>query len=167
MQDTIKIKFAPFLIIALVIGALVFAGSLYDQKRTQEKIEIAKSHGQEIYRANEDRVKTLVKDTSDIQSLANILFDINAPEQGNFKIHIISITNGEYRIRSHYETYPLSPAQKSLVDKTAKADQVTSTTEDFFDSRYRENNILVFIPIKENNQLLGYMLVEVDKQTNL
>jgi hypothetical protein len=167
MQDTIKIKFAPFLIIAVVIGSLVFAGSLYDQKRTQEKVEIAKSHGQDIYKANEDRIKQLAKDTSDTQSLANVLSDINAPEGGNFRIHIISIINGEYRIRSGYQTDPLSIKERKVLDSTAKADQVTSTTEDFFEYRYRENNIIVFIPIKENNQLLGYMVVEVDRQTNL
>lgn len=178
MSDKIKISIWPFVVISLVILVAVGIGFTINNSRTSQKIEKVTNQIEKIRDAHSSEFVEIARLT-DIVKSSNLLDKINAPEQGIYNIYVLrKISDGYNLYKGSYPYYnynnvwdydvPLNKEQVDKLNKILNPEKTITSSESIFDNLWWDkDNLYAFAPIKENEKVIGYVVLKVGKSTNI
>lgn len=168
-NSDLKINLVPFLVIALVVTAFVYAGSMWNKERTKQKLVKMSVTSERIYTARQDQILTVLE-KGDFASQSALIKEINIPEKGIYQVNLLLKDKDTYVLVGQYsERRNLNNVELELLKSLLSADKSVSTDKDVF-SKYDwvEDRIYTFTPMKnKSGGLVGYFVLGVSRRQDL
>lgn len=167
-SDKVKVSVRPFVAIAVVLAAVLFGASGWNQVRMYDKLDKLRAHAQAIYVAHEEEIIALAKVGSwkdleginDAEKEARRVYVMRRKEGVGWEI----LCDGEFvrELGKVCEKVDLGPSTAEKVLKEVDMERATSLRgREVGNLVFGERSLFAFVPIKEKGQFLGWMVVKM------
>lgn len=174
-RETLHLSLAPILIIALFLTAFVILGFIWDGIRNKQNLDSLIDQAEKIYFSHQPDFVRLAKEGSFPGSVA-VLDSINTPEKGVNKVYVLrrSENNWYLLLCCQYFNSTPSASLKSVLASDSDILQGLNRSRSFATSRkmffdswpFETTNLYALVPITEDSQILGVVLVLHQKNQN-
>lgn len=167
-RETLHLTLTPIVVITLFLSILVALGFIWDSIRNKQNLDNLIDQAEKIYNSHQPEFIRLAKEGNFPGSIA-VLDSINTPEKGVNKVYVLRRSqNNWYLLLCCQYTYnkPADTLNSVLVSDSDilqglnHSRSFAASRKMFFDSwPFTANNFYALVPITEDSQILGVVLV--------
>ncbi|MDO8551172.1 MAG: hypothetical protein Q7S03_00615 [bacterium] len=177
MTFSFSINFKPLLFVFLFIVVLIFVGFIWDNVRTQAKLNKIGEHAQAIYKAHPQEFAEIASFKEPLKA-GRYLNQINAPEKGVYRVRVVRKADNKWKLISiNYYSIPyydqpanereLSEEEKTLFEKVADDRDTTTTTDALLNTEYdSQDNLYAIVPI-HSTETSAFLVISTKRTRNL